>query len=77
METCVVVQTKDRLILRIGPKLYESLLKEVYVRPFDFTGKPLKGIVYVMPKGIQTDGELRHWITQALNFVKTLPRKLS
>ena len=66
---------KDRLILRVGTDLYESLLENEYVRPFDFTGKPLKGIVYVIPRGIQRDDDLRSWIDRALDFVRTLPHK--
>lgn len=51
---------KDHLILRIGPELYEEFLKEENVRPFDFTGKPLKGFVYVIPKGIKNDNDLSY-----------------
>ena len=70
---CGVV--KDRLVLRVGPDLYESFLEEEQIRPFDFTGKPLRGFVYVLPKGVQTDQELQQWISRVLAFVKTLDHK--
>jgi hypothetical protein len=41
----------------------------------DFTGKPLKGLVYVAPDGYASDPDLRGWTDLGLRFVKTLPAK--
>ena len=41
----------------------------------DFTGKPLRGMVYVDPAGIAEDGDLIDWIGRCLNFTKSLPGK--
>jgi hypothetical protein len=41
----------------------------------DFTGKPMKGYVYVDPAGIAGDEELEEWVLQCRAFVKTLPPK--
>jgi TfoX/Sxy family transcriptional regulator of competence genes len=63
------------LMVRIGPERAELALGQPHVRPMDFTGKPLKGYVYVAPGGLATDDALRGWVTQAAEFVASLPPK--
>ena len=41
----------------------------------DFTGRPLKGFVFVSPRVIRTEAMLRHWVQLARDFVETLPPK--
>jgi hypothetical protein len=41
----------------------------------DFTGKPMKGYVYVEPAGIESDRELGEWVRMCVWFVRTLPEK--
>ncbi len=53
---CGVVENK--LVIRVGPKRYEKALAEPYTRPMDFTGRPLRGLVYVGSGGYQTDEDL-------------------
>jgi hypothetical protein len=45
------------------------------VRPFDITGRPMKGWIMVEDKGFKTDKELEALLSQARAFVKTLPSK--
>jgi len=66
---------KDRLMLRVGPDQYEELLKENHVLKMDFTGKPMRGFVYLQPEGFAEDDDLQRWINIALSFVRTLPPK--
>ena len=66
---------KDMLVVRIGPDAYDEALKEKHTRPMDFTGKPMKGYVYVKPKGIKSDENLKSWIERGIKFVRTLPAK--
>jgi hypothetical protein len=65
----------DMLMARVGPESYAAALKRKYVREMDFTGKPMKGYVYVDPAGIAGDEELEEWVTRCRAFVKTLPPK--
>ena len=44
-------------------------------REMDFTGRSLKGMVYVSEEGFQSDEGLMGWINRAYDFVKTLPAK--
>lgn len=67
--------TADELMLRLGVEAAEEALDEPYVRPMDFTGRPLKGYVYVSSGGLGTDAELGRWIDRALEYVTELPPK--
>ena len=66
---------KDFLILRLGPDNAENALKLPHVRPFDITGKPMKGWVMVAEDGFKSDDELKQWLDQTRRFAETLPSK--
>lgn len=63
----------DTLMARVGPQAYEACLQQDYVKEMDFTGKPMKGLVYVQAQGITEDTELSHWLGRCLDFVSALP----
>ena len=65
----------DDLMLRVGPDQYDDLLAKEYARPMDFTGKPLKGMLYISPAGIEDDDDLARWLGRALSCVMSLPPK--
>jgi TfoX/Sxy family transcriptional regulator of competence genes len=65
---------KDYLILRLGEEQAQKALKLSKVRPFDITGKPMKGWVMVEASGF-TGSKLVHWLEQARKFVESLPSK--
>lgn len=67
----------DTLMARVGPDQYEDCLAHEHVSEMDFTGKALKGMVYVSGKGIASDTELKKWIDRCLKFVSSLPSKKS
>lgn len=66
---------KDFLILRLGEEKSKSALELPSVRPFDITGRPMKGWVMVGSEGFNSDKQLRAWLDKAKEFVKTLPSK--
>ncbi len=70
---CGVIE--DNLVVRVGPGAYEAALQEPHARPMDFTGRPLRGFVYVGRAGYEAPGALRGWIERGVAFVRTLPRK--
>lgn len=65
----------DELMARVGQDAYEAALTRPEVRPMDFTGRPMKGYVFVGPAGMTREKELRAWIDAAMTFVETLPAK--
>jgi len=66
---------KDFLILRLGEESGNKALSLPHVRPFDITGKPMKGWVMVGQDGFKADDDLLDWLNQAKQFVSTLPSK--
>jgi len=71
---CVGV-VHDVLMARVGPDQYETALKQPHARKMDFTGKPMKGFLYVDPAGFESDDQLQDWISLCESFIKTLPPK--
>jgi TfoX/Sxy family transcriptional regulator of competence genes len=65
----------DDLMVRVGPEAHEAALARDHVRAMDFTGRPMKGYVYVDPAGIEADEALVEWTRLSLQFVATLPAK--
>ena len=66
---------KDSLILRLGDPQAQIALKNKNVRPFDITGRAMKGWVMVAPAGIKSEVALKKWVLQAIGFVMKFPRK--
>lgn len=65
----------DRLMARVGPDAYAAALQQTHVCEMDFTGKPLKGYVYVAAAGIESDAALEQWVDRCAQFVASLPPK--
>lgn len=66
---CVGVHKED-LMARIDPNVYETALRKKGCREMNFTGKPMKGFVFVSPKGTTNKKDLTHWLDLALDFNK-------
>lgn len=64
---CVGI-VKNALMCRIGPDAYEKALENGGVRPMDFTGRPMKGYIFVEPDAIDLDDQLSYWIDLCLAF---------
>ena len=65
----------DMLMARVGPDAYEEALKRPHAREMDFTGKSLKGFVYVEPAGFAEDDQIKEWIRLCEAFTGSLPPK--
>jgi hypothetical protein len=63
------------LMARVGPDQYAQALRRPHVREMDFTGRPLKGYVYVDEAGTAEDEDLAKWVGACRGFVATLPHK--
>jgi TfoX/Sxy family transcriptional regulator of competence genes len=65
----------QRLVVRVGPDRYEAALARRGVLPMDFTGKPLKGFVYVTPDACASDEDLQDWVNLGKQFALSLRPK--
>lgn len=65
----------DTLMVRLAAEDAAALLTRPHVRPMDFTGRPMKGFLYVDPPGIKTARQLTGWLDRAVAFAGTHPPK--
>jgi hypothetical protein len=64
---CVGVE-KKRLMVRLDPDIYDDVLNRKGCVPMDFTGRPMRGFVFVNGDGMTTAGELGSWLDLALEY---------
>ena len=71
---CGIVGTD--LMVRVVDDQFDRIMREPHVRPMDFTGRPLRGFVYVSPPGFRTMAALRRWLARGENAstTTTLPK---
>jgi TfoX/Sxy family transcriptional regulator of competence genes len=62
------------LMVRVPDDEYEAILNERHVRPMDFTGRPLRGFVYVSRPGFRTLAALRAWLARGDRAAKQKAR---
>jgi hypothetical protein len=66
---------KDDLVVRVGPERFEAALKTPHARPMDFTGRSIKGFVFVDAKGWSRDVSLKKWVEMGVVHALSLPKK--
>ena len=69
------VSKAGELMVRVGPKRYESLLEHPDASEMDFTGRPMRGFVSVSNNGIADEEGLKYWIDLGLKYARSLPAK--
>jgi hypothetical protein len=62
----------DELMLRLGEPAARAALNRRHVREMDFTGRPMKGMVFIETAGLRGQA-LAEWVDQAAAFALTLP----
>ncbi len=65
----------ENMVLRVPPWSTGQILTRPHTRPFDFSGKPMTGWIYVEPGGFETEAELQNWIQQGIDYARSLPAK--
>ncbi len=66
---------KNSMIVRLGDEQGEEALLEPHVKPFDITGKAMKGWVMVADEGVADKRAVKEWVQRAIKFVGKLPGK--
>jgi TfoX/Sxy family transcriptional regulator of competence genes len=69
---CVGV-LNDELVVRVGPSQNDAALKRAHTRPMDFTGRPMRGMVYVSAPGIARGAALHNWIELGIAGARAAP----
>ena len=65
----------EELMVRVGPDAYAGALALPHAREMDFTGRALKGFVYVGVEGLEDDAELGRWVERGAAHSRALPPK--
>ena len=63
---------KDRLMVRVGKAKHDQLIFKKGSREMDFTGKVMRGFLFIDPDGFDTEDDLDFWIEKALHFNKQI-----
>jgi len=63
------------LMVRVGAAAYESALDQPHAREMDFTGRSMRGMVYVDETGFAEDADLDEWLQRGLDHAASLPPK--
>ena len=66
---------KEDMIVRVDPAKHAKLLQKPHAKPFDITGRPMKGWLLVEPDGCKTSKQLSTWVKEGIEFALTLPPK--
>jgi len=65
----------DDLMVRLPREEGEAALAEPGARPMDFTGRPMKGFLFVGRDGYRTAKQLRRWVERSVAYASSLPPK--
>jgi TfoX/Sxy family transcriptional regulator of competence genes len=66
---CVGVE-QERLMVRLDPAMYDEVMEKDGCKPMDFTGKVMKGFVFVDIDTLNTKKKLEYWVKLALEYNK-------
>lgn len=59
---------KNELMARVDPQVYDEVLHNKGSREMDFTGRAMRGFLFIAPQGIDLDADLDYWIKRCLEF---------
>jgi len=66
---------KEKLMVRCLADDYESLLKKPHASVMDFTGRVMKGFLYISAEGIKSDKQLAKWLEVGIEYAEKSPPK--
>jgi TfoX/Sxy family transcriptional regulator of competence genes len=64
---CVGVE-QERMMVRLNPDKYDEVIEKQGCHSMDFTGKPMRGYVFVDVSALTTLKQMSYWISLALDF---------
>lgn len=63
------------LMVRLDPDEADRVADQPHVRPMDFTGKPMRGYLFVDTEGIDSPKALKSWVDRCVAYIETMPTK--
>ncbi|MEW6155970.1 MAG: TfoX/Sxy family protein [Verrucomicrobiota bacterium] len=66
---------KNELVLRLEANRAAQILNQPHTKPMDFTGRPMKGFLFVEPSGLASDEQLQRWVSESVQHAQSLPAK--
>ena len=61
---------EDRIMVRLDPVIYDEVMRKEGCEQMDFTGKPMRGYVFVRDEFLETGKQLDYWVQLALDYNK-------
>ena len=65
----------EKFIVRVGKDTYEEALNRSGASPFDTTGRPMRGWVFVDPNQLDASRDMEAWLKEGVDFALSLPPK--
>ena len=59
---------KNELMARVDPEVYDNVLNNNASREMDFTGRAMRGFLFISPEGVDMDKDLNYWLDLCLEF---------
>jgi TfoX/Sxy family transcriptional regulator of competence genes len=66
---------RDELMVRVGAANHDEALARPAARPMEFTGRPMRGMVFVAAPAIAEDAALEDWVRWGYTVARALPAK--
>jgi TfoX/Sxy family transcriptional regulator of competence genes len=64
---CVGVH-EDRIMVRLDPAIFDEVIEKEGCEPMNFTGKVMRGFVFVNDEVLKTRKQLDYWVQLGLAF---------
>ncbi len=64
-----------RLMVRVGPEKYDEAMAQKHAELMDFTGRPMKGMVFVGSQGLSSKKDLKAWVQRGIDYALSLAAK--
>nr|MDQ3384251.1 TfoX/Sxy family protein [Actinomycetota bacterium] len=71
----VIASSMGGLLLRIDPRVTERLVSEPHVGRYEMRGRQMDGWLRVDAEVLETDDELRRWVSHGVTYARSLPPK--
>lgn len=62
----------DELMVRVGRAAHDESLAHEYARPMDFTGRPMRGYVFIAARGCDTTASVVYWVRRAIANIESM-----